>query len=129
MELKIIQEGHPRKYIAGFEFKREIVDCGDVFLDFDEQVTLKTESGTEFDVTRKNFGYYATPSLNDRLLRFQLRPVLCKNRLNKFFILLVEVGKESIFEIYRTEEKLDVVLWFDDEASLLRMLDIKNDQK
>ncbi len=51
-----------------------ISDCGDVELRPDEQVTLVTEAGKRMDVAAKDFGFYATPSVNGRLKGFQDSP-------------------------------------------------------
>jgi hypothetical protein len=88
-------------------------DCGDVRLAPDEQLTLLTEDGAEYDVARKDWGFYATPSLNGRLERFGLRGILVKNRKAQYFVLLVERGKESLFDRYLTVENLTVVSWLD----------------
>lgn len=87
-------------------------------LDADEQVTFVTESGGEYDVTRKAWGFYATPSMNGRLARFDLRPVLVKNRLDRFFLLLVEAGKEGLFQEYVDREPLEIVCWMDSLENL-----------
>lgn len=107
------QKEPPREFQAGFDVKRTIRDCGNVHLSDDEQITLLTESGAEYDVTRKDFGFYMGPSLNGRLLSFNLRAVLAKNRIGRYFALLVEQGKESEFERYIREEQMQVVCWLD----------------
>jgi hypothetical protein len=93
-------------------------DSGVIILEPNEQVTFKTESG-EYDLARKDWGFYATPSLNGRLSSFGLRGVLIKNReTGRFFILLVEKDKESLFDEYCHSENLAVVTWLDCEESL-----------
>lgn len=108
----------PRSYEAGFENKTTILDCGSVRLEPNEQLTFVTESGKEYDVTRKEWGFYATPSLNWRLSNFDLRAVLVKNRMDRFFVMLVERGKESAFERYVETEPLRVVAWLDNTEAL-----------
>jgi hypothetical protein len=112
------EKNPPRTFEAGFDIKRIIKDCGMVKLSPDEQITFVTESGNEYDLTRKNFGYYATPSLNGRLKRFDMRAVLVKNRHDQFFIILVEKGKEPLFDKYIKEEKMEVVVWMDNKDVL-----------
>jgi hypothetical protein len=89
-----------------------------VRLEPDEQVTFITPSGTELDVVRKSWGYYATPSLNKRLRRFRLRGVLAKGTDGKtFFLLLVEDGKEQEFQQYLAQTGMTALCWLDsDEA-------------
>ena len=88
----------PREYEVGFDKKGTIRDCGTMHLAPDEQITFVTEDGNEYDVTRKDWGFYAGPSLNGRLAGFNLRAVLLKNRIGRYFVLLVEKGKE----VYKT---------------------------
>jgi hypothetical protein len=104
----------PRGFIVGNAGPIEMKDCGTVHLAADEQVTLVTESGGEYDVARKDWGFYATPSLNGRLEGFGLRAVLIQNRGTKrYFVLLVERGSERSFERYLEVENLRIVHWLD----------------
>jgi hypothetical protein len=93
-------------------------DCGQMELKDGEQITFKTESGAEYDVARMSWGFYATPSLNGRLKRFNLRGVLVKNLKGQFFILLVEKDRELEFNQYLKDEKHSIVCWLDEDHSL-----------
>lgn len=117
--MKFIPKDPPRTFEVGYDKKGYISDCGTMQLTPDEQITFTTESGTEYDVTRKNWGFYATPSLNGRLSGFNLRAVLTKNRYNRYFIMLVERGKETEFMQYVDGEPLIIVAWMDNEENLL----------
>jgi hypothetical protein len=109
----------PRRFPVGNAVKFEMKDCGTVRLAADEQVTFATESGAEYDVARKDWGFYATPSLNGRLEQFGLRGVLIKNRgTGRYFVLLVERGREAGFNAYCERENLAVVTWLDSSAAL-----------
>jgi len=108
----------PRTFTVGFEIKRTMQDCGRIELDDDEQVTFTTPGGAEYDVAKKSWGFYATPSLNGRLVNFGLRAVVVKNRIGRYFVLLVEKGKEPLFETYVHEEQLVIVCWLDSEKAL-----------
>ena len=121
--MKIEIKDPPRTYECGFEIKRTISDCGRVELNPDEQITLTTPSGTEYDIARKEFGYYATPSTNGRLQRFGLRTVIAKNRVEQLFVLLIEQGKEAAFEKYLQEEQMTAVCWIDSEDSVAAFLE------
>lgn len=111
----------PRRFEVGFGPKVTISDCGRLHLAADEQVTFLTESGAEYDVARKDWGFYATPSLNGRLSGFGLRGVLCRNRIGRFFVMLVERGREPSFQTYVDDEQLEIVSWLDDDAALGRL--------
>lgn len=103
----------PRVFEVGLGDRIEMKDCARIELAPDEQVTFTTEAGGEYDVARKDWGFYATPSLNARLEEFGLRGVLVRNRLGRYFVLLVERSKEQLFETYRASEELVVVVWLD----------------
>jgi len=103
----------PREFEVGYDVKGTIQDCGAMRLAPDEQITFLTEQGGEYDLTRKEWGFYATPSLNGRLASFNLRGVLVKNRVDRFFIMLVERGKEDLFEQYVRQEPLKIICWMD----------------
>ena len=111
----------PRTFTVGLGRRIEMKDCGRLELAPDEQVTLLTEGGAEYDVARKDWGFYATPSLNSRLKRFGLRGVLVRNRLGHYFLLLVERGREDSFHRYLAEEGLRLVTWMDDDRPLAEL--------
>src|SRR3984885_14339683 len=102
--MKFDPKNPPRPFEGGFDKKGVIHDCGTMHLAADEQITFVTESGNEYDVTRKDWGFYAGPSLNGRLLQFNLRAVLLKNRIDRYFIMLVVRGKETSFDRYVSAE-------------------------
>lgn len=110
----------PRTFVVGFEEKITLKDCAKISLEPDEQVTFVTESGGEYDVARKSWGFYATPSTNGRLKRFNLRTAIVRNR-NQYFVMLVEVGREALFEEYLIGHRLTVVCWLDDPEDLARL--------
>lgn len=117
MKLKLIKP--PREFVVGFKDHRvTLKDCAHIELSADEQITFFTESGGEYDITRKSWGFYATPSLNSRLPRYHLRPAFLKNRVGHFFIVLIEKGKEPLFQKYLELERLNLIAWLDDPRSL-----------
>ena len=124
--MKIQQNEPPREFEVGYGPTIVMKDCAHIQLEADEQVTFKTEAGGELDVARKDWGFYATPSVNGRLERFGLQTVLVKNRNGQFFILLVERGCEARFEQYVQDEGLDVCGWLDENALLVVERALKN---
>ena len=119
MDVKFEPKNPPRRFAVGNAVKFEMRDCGSVTLAPDEQVTFLTEGGAEYDVARKDWGFYATPSLNGRLEQFGLRGVLIKNRgTGRYFVLLVEKGREPAFDAYCAQENLAVIAWLDSSAAL-----------
>src|SRR5205807_7914264 len=65
----------PRRFDVGGV---ELAHVADVELDYDELITFRTGSGSEYDVVRKPWGYYPLPSLNRRLPSHGLRPLLAR---------------------------------------------------
>ena len=108
----------PRSFRVGIHEDVELRDCGRVALEPDEQITFTTGSGAEYDVARKDWGFYATPSLNGRLQTLRLRAVLVASASKRYFVLLVERGREDDFERYREREQLRVVCWLDSTSAL-----------
>jgi hypothetical protein len=111
----------PRTFRVGRAREVEISHCADVELDPDQQVTFTATSGSEFDVVRKDWGYYATPSLNGRLRDHGLRAVLVRgDRDGRMYLLLVERGREGAFDRYVDRHELRIVSWLDDDDAVER---------
>lgn len=96
----------------------EIRDCAHIALAPDEQITLLTDNNAEYDVVRKSWGFYATPSINGRLKKFGLKAALIKGEDGKFFVFLVEADKEDELNRYLSDEHLHVACWLDDKGLL-----------
>ena len=111
--MKYDQTDPPRVFsVEGYDVV--LKECAKIQLDPDELVTFISDSGTEYDVTRKSWGYYATPSLNHRLPRYRLRPVLAQSDAGTFFINLVETGREEEYATYLAGVGMTAILWLDD---------------
>ena len=76
---------------------------------------LIAPSDKEYDVTRKDWGYYATPSMNGRLKSFGYMTALVKNSSGMLYIMIVDEDKMDLFESYLDEENQKVVQWFHNE--------------
>lgn len=114
----------PRVFQVGNNARFDMRDCGRMYLEENEQVTFTTESGGELDVARKEWGFYATPSLNGRLKVHGLRAVLVRNNLTEYyFVMVVECGKEAIFDAYLAQEACEVVCWMDTDEALRALRD------
>ena len=110
-----------RTFRVGTSEPIEMTDCGRIELKPNEQVTFVTESGSEYDVARTEFGYYATPSLNGRLRKHGFRAVLTKNRRGRFYVMLVEQGKEDAFDRYLSTQDMEAVCRLDDDEVLAQL--------
>lgn len=99
---------------------------GDAWLEPDEVLTVRTDSGTEVDLTRKSWGYYGSPSLNGRLREHGLRAALAVgiprggDEANRMYLLLVEAGQEDGFRAYLEAEQMEVVAWLDSDDAVAR---------
>ena len=67
--MKIIEKNPPRLFTAGTEGNSPISECREVYLDPDEQVIFATSSGKNYDFAARQWGFYATPSVNGRLAK------------------------------------------------------------
>lgn len=118
--MRVVVNDPPRTFEAGMT-RVQLKDCGRVELGQDEQVTFVTDSGGEYDVARKAWGFYATPSTNARLAGFGLRAVIMKNEIGRYFVVLVESGRERQFEQYVRDERQTIVAWLDTTEACERL--------
>ncbi len=108
----------PRTFAIGRNADIVIRHAADIRLDADEQITLVGDTGSQYDIVRKAWGYYATPSLNGRLRDHGLRAALVRNVAGKVFLLLVETGREDAFHAYLATEQQEIVCWLDRDDSI-----------
>lgn len=117
--MKFDPKDPPRRFRVGNSIEFDMRDCGSMRLEPDEQITFTTDAGAEYDVAAKEWGFYATPSLNGRLEHFGLRGVLIRNRdTGRYFVLLVARSHEAQFDAYCTAENLAVIAWLDSSDAL-----------
>ena len=112
MRIKKIEP--PRIFRVGEGNKVEISDCARISLGPDEQVTFVNEPGKEHDFTAKSWGFYATPSVNARLVEQGFKTALVKNKLDRYFIMVVDTGCMADFEAYLKAEKNELIEWLDE---------------
>ena len=109
--MKIIKKTPPRKFLASKKSKIVISDCGQIHLKPNEQVTFITAAGKKHDFTAKSWGFYATPSVNGRLLEEGFKTALVKNRFGQYYIMVIDRTKLTNFKAYLKSEKNEVVEW------------------
>lgn len=113
--MKVIKRNQPRKFLVGKNSSIEMLDTGTVILEENEQVTFKTLDGKEYDVAKKNWGYYATPSLAGRLKSFNFKPALMRSKISGHcYIILVQRDKINELEKYLIDDDQEIVIWLDD---------------
>lgn len=116
--VKLFVNDPPRVYTVGVRSPIQMKDCARIQLEPEEQVTFVTETGAEYDVAAKSWGFYATPSLNGRLCQFGLRGVIAKSPGGRYYVMLVAQGKDDEFRRYLDEEGHSIVCWLDSQARL-----------
>ena len=104
----------------------QLHDVASIELAPDEMVTFTTPGGGEYDVCRKDWGFFATPSLNGRLLGYGLHAVLCKSAEGKYMVMLVETEKKLPFHEYIDRYGYAIVTWLDSDESLGQVADAIN---
>ncbi|MBM3601752.1 MAG: hypothetical protein FJX35_26460 [Alphaproteobacteria bacterium] len=115
--MKLVERTPPRRFAVGHKGQEIWLNhVADVELAPDEQITLTTPGGREFDIVRKSWGYYATPSLNGRLKQFGYRSALVASG-DRRYLLLVEQDRMAEFEAYIGAQRMRVIAWLD-EAEL-----------
>ena len=120
--MRIVEIVPPREFTVGSAEKSlRLRDCAHIELDADEQVTFVTASGTAYDFCRKDWGYYATPSLNSRLGRFGLRAALVRGSDGKAYVMAVESSRQPEFDDYLKSCGHCHVCWLDEEEVLSRI--------
>ena len=112
--MKFNKKRTPREFRVGLGDQIVIKDCGNVHLKPDEQITFITSDGKEYDVARKDWGFYATPSMNGRLTNQGFKTALVKNDNGMYYIMLVDKNKITLFENYLSQEKNYLVKWLDE---------------
>ncbi len=89
--------------------KIRLKDTAKIMLNKNEQVTFKYLN-SEYDVAKKDWGYYATPSINGRLKKFGFRTYLIKNKRDKLYIFLVHKNKMRAFKKYCKDDNQKIVM-------------------
>ena len=103
-----------RKFYTKSKLNTQINQLGKLKLKKDEQITFyESLAGKkkEYDILKKSWGYYATPSINKRLKNFNYECALIKNDKEKFFICLVNKEMKHNFKIYLKKDNQKIICW------------------
>mgnify|MGYP001298951963 CR=1 FL=1 len=112
--MKIKKKNPPRKFSVGLNYEITISDHGSILLKDNDQISFITEDDKEYDVVRKEWGFYATPSINGRLSNQGFKTALVKNSNGMLYIMLVEKNKLDEFKKYLENEKNFLIKWLDE---------------
>ncbi|MCF6330705.1 MAG: hypothetical protein L3I99_04075 [Sulfurimonas sp.] len=110
--MKLDLKKEPRVFgVKGHEIK----DFGKISLDLDEMISFKTQSGKEYDFVAKEWGFYASPSINSRLIKEGFKTALVVNENNQLYVMVVEKDKIDIFKKYlKDNQDNKIICWLDE---------------
>jgi hypothetical protein len=97
-----------RKYKVG---NITINDCGNIFLKNNEQLTFIHNKSQEYDVCKKSWGFYATPSINYRLKKNNFSTFIIINKEKRFGIHIVDNKKKKYHKKYLKSQSLKIISW------------------
>ena len=103
----------PRIFRCGLENQIAVSDCGRVYLQPDEQLTFVTPAGKEHDFVAKSWGFYATPSVNGRLVAQGFKTALVRNSCGRYYVMVVDAERLADFDAYLESEQHEVIEWLD----------------
>lgn len=104
----------PRRFSVGIT-DIELSHVANIALQPDEMVTFTRPGGSQYDVTAKDWGYYATPSVGKRLRLFGIRAGLMRNvDTGLGFVVLVFEDHMSAWQKYMEVEHQELVMWLDE---------------
>jgi len=87
----------------------------DIELGADEMITFTGPDAHEYDVVKKSWGYYATPSIDKRLPAYGLRAGLMRNIDTRHcFVVLVRDNALDDWQSYMADERQELVGWLDE---------------
>jgi hypothetical protein len=112
--VQIHPKNPPRVFTVGLAADIQMADAGDIHLAPNEQVSFVTEAGGRFDVARKAWGFYATPSVNARLKREGFKTALVENPQGRLYVMVVEATARAAFDDYCRLEGQTVLRWLDE---------------
>lgn len=112
--MKFNPNNPPRTFRVGDKNHIEISDCAHVELSPNELITFVTPSGKEYDVACKSWGFYATPSMNVRLVNQGFKTALVRNSLGRVYVAIVDTESRQEFEDYLKNDKAVLEEWLDE---------------
>ena len=112
-KMRFKKNKYPRAFVTGIYKKVTIKDMGKVYLAPDEQLTFITENKKEYDLCRKNWGFYATPSTNFRLKKEGFKTAVTKNFMNRIYVMIIDKKHMLKYKKYCKDHKIKVLFWLD----------------
>ena len=110
--MKIEISNNVRSFDVGDE---RITETMMVELSHNEQIVFHDDNEFNYDFVKKDWGYYATSSINDRLKKNGFLTCLVSNKNNKIFLLVVKENSTNEFRYYLEKENMKIIRWLHDE--------------
>ena len=115
--MEVIRKDPPRTFRVGKDGGIAISDCGDIGLAPDEQVTMVSVAGKRHDFVAKEWGFYATPSVNGRLKDAGFKTALVRNLAGRCYVMVVDSDRLAAFEAYCRDEQQVIEEWLDERPA------------
>jgi len=113
--MKINIKKPSRKFRVGSNKKLTISHVASLKLKSNEQITFVDSEKKEYDVVKKSWGYYATPSVNDRLKKNNYKTAIVKNKKKQIYVMIVKKKSLKLFEKYIKTHENKILYWLDDK--------------
>ena len=98
-----------RSFIVGKNKKIKITEKAIIKLGNNEQITFLNQND-EYDVVKKNWGYYCTPSINNRLKVNNFRSFIVSNKKKNIFFMIANKKKINMFKKYLKSEENKILI-------------------
>ena len=105
--MKFTENVPPREFRGGKVWPIPMRDVGRIELSPSELITFTGPDQAEFDISRTTFGYYATPSVNQRLKSFGWRTAVARNPQGHLYVLLVHETLEHEYLDYLEQQEME----------------------
>ena len=93
----------------------KIKKAANIKLNNDCIITFISSDKKEYDFCKKKWGYYVTPSINQRLKNNNIKMAIIKNSFNKYYICAVDNNKMKQFFNYLKEDNQKIILWLNNK--------------
>ena len=102
-----------RKFKPSSKSRVIITEKAKIYMKHNEQITLIDINKNQYDIVKKSWGYYSTPSINKRLKNNNHKACIVKNIEKKtIFLFSVNIKKKNEFNKYLKKNKIKVIKWF-----------------
>ena len=101
-----------RKFKPSKKSGVSITEKAKIYMKHNEQITLIDINKNQYDIVKKSWGYYSTPSINKRLKNNNHEACIVKNIEKKtIFLFSVNIKKKIEFNQYLKKNNIKVIKW------------------